>query len=95
MAHAIRWTRLALSDLVALRDYIAADDPKAADAVVAQVREAVARLTEFPESGRIVPERRAQGYREVIVAPYRVVYAVVGEDVRILRVWHGRRSMGV
>jgi len=94
VAHVVRWTRLALSDLVALRDYIAADDPKAADAVVAKVLEAVARLADFPESDRIVPERRAQGYREVIVAPYRVVHAVVGGDIRILRVWHGRRSMG-
>ena len=94
MAHAIRWTRLALSDLVALRDYIFADDPKAADAFVAKLREAVERLADFPESGRVVPERRAQGYREVIVAPYRVVYSVVGGDVRILRVWHGRRWRG-
>lgn len=94
MAQAIRWTRLALADLVAIRDYIAVDNPIAAEAMVAAVRDAVERLTEFPQSGRIAPERRAQGYREVIVAPYRVVYSVVGHDVRILRVWHGRRSMG-
>lgn len=93
MAHTIRWTRLALGDLVAIRDYIAADNPTAADRILASVRNAVERLAEFPESGRVVPERRAQGYREVIVVPYRVVYSVVGGDVRILRVWHGRRSM--
>lgn len=62
--------------------------------MVTAVQDAVQRLTEFPQSGRIVPERLAQGYREVIVAPYRIVYSVVGTDVRILRVWHGRRSMG-
>lgn len=90
MAYPIRWTRRALSDFVALCDSMATGDPKAADAVFTKVLEAVARLADFPESGRIVPERRAQGYREVIVAPYRVVYAVVGGDVRILRVWHGR-----
>ena len=94
MACAIRWTRFALADLVAIRDYIATDNPIAADAMVATLRDAVERPTEFPQSGRVVPERRAQGYREVIVAPYRIVYSVVGGDVRTLRVWHGRRSMG-
>ena len=93
MAFVVRWTRLALSDLVDLRDYIAADNPAAAEAFVAKVRDAVERLADFPESGRVVPERRAQGYREIIVAPYRVVYSVVGRDVRVLRVWHARRSM--
>ncbi len=93
MAYVLRWTRLALADLVAIRDYIATDNPTAAEAMVAAVRDAVERLTEFPQSGRTVPERQAQGYREVIVAAYRIVYAVVGGDVRILRVWHGRRSM--
>ncbi len=93
MAQAIRWTRLALADLVAIREYIATDNPTAADAMVTAVRDAVERLADFPQSGRIVPERRVQGYREVIVAPYRIVYTVVGGDVRILRVWHGRRSM--
>jgi toxin ParE1/3/4 len=62
--------------------------------MVVEVRAGVERLTDFPLSGRIVPERKAHGYREIIVAPYRIVYSVVGDDVRILRVWHGRRSMG-
>lgn len=78
MAFVLRWTRLALADLVSIRDHIATDNPSAGQAMVAAVREAVERLTEFPHSGRIVPERRAQGYREVIVAPYRIVYSVVG-----------------
>ena len=93
MARVIRWTRLALSDLVAARDYIAADNPAVAEAFVGKVRAIVDRLVDFPESGRIVPERRAQGYREIIVAPYRVVYSIATGDVRVLRVWHGRRSM--
>ncbi len=93
MAHRLRWTRLALSDLVEIRDYIAADKPAAADAFVARIREVVEHLADRPDSGRIVPERRSQGYREVIVSPYRVVYAVTASGVQVLRVWHGRRLL--
>lgn len=71
VARAIRWTRLALADLVAIRKHVAADHPLAADARVVEVRAAVERLIECPLSGRIVPERQAQGHREIVVAPCR------------------------
>lgn len=92
--HRIRWTRLALDDLRAARSYIATDDPAAAArALMKRVRQAVRRLATLPLSGRVVPERRTQGYREVIVAPYRVVYEVTADgEVHVLRVWHGRRD---
>jgi len=34
------------------------------------------RLQEFPELGRIVPEYRNDGIREIILRPYRIVYRV-------------------
>ncbi|MGC4120824.1 MAG: type II toxin-antitoxin system RelE/ParE family toxin [Myxococcales bacterium] len=89
----VRWTRLALQDLRSAKDYVAVDDPRAADRLVASIKKAVAHLSSVPRSGRVVPERRAQGYREVIVRPYRVVYAVADNEVQILRIWHSRRRM--
>ena len=47
---------------------------------------AVGRLREFPESGRVVPERNTPEIREVIVQPYRVVYRRGQES------WRSRRS---
>lgn len=82
-----------VADLVAIRDSIAVDNPIAAEAMVTAMWDAVERLTELPPSGCIVPERRARGHREIIVAPYRFVYSVLGGDVCTLRGWHGRRSM--
>lgn len=90
--HRVRWTRLALADLVAIRDFVALDDPAVAEALIDRLREAVDRLEGFPESGRLVPERRAQGYREVILRPYRLVYSLTQDEVHVLRVWHGRRD---
>jgi plasmid stabilization system protein ParE len=43
--------------------------------------------------GRVVPEFEQQGYRELIVAPYRIVYEVRQRRVIVLRVWHGRREL--
>ncbi len=42
--------------------------------VIERIMGAVERLTAFPESGRIVPERNEPTIREVIVKPFRVVY---------------------
>ena len=90
--HRIRWTRLALDDLRTARDFVAADNRVAAAALVKRIRQAVNRLATLPASGRVVPERRAQGYREIIVAPFRIVYDAVDRDVHVLRVWHSRRN---
>jgi toxin ParE1/3/4 len=92
--HKLLWTGLALNDLYAIRDYISLDKPEVAKKLAKTIREKVLRLQDHPFSGRIVPELVELGYREVIVAPYRVVYEVQKKRVVILRVWHGRREMG-
>lgn len=68
-------------------------DPVAAAGLLERIREAVLQLETFPLSGRVVPERVAQGYRELIVEKHRIVYAVSGSEVRVLRVWHSRRGV--
>ena len=51
------------------------------------------RLTDFPRSGRVVPEFERSDIRELIVQSYRIVYRVRGEDVEILTVHHGARLL--
>ena len=48
-----------------------------------------ARLEEFPESGRVVPEFPELPYREVVIMPYRFFYRVKGDIVWIVAVCHG------
>ena len=91
--HRIRWTRLAFADLRDARDFVALDDPAAAAALVVRIRHGVKRLEMVPAAGRVVPERREQGYREILEPPYRIVYRVAGREVHILRVWHSRRDL--
>ena len=70
----IIWSPRSLRDVESIRDYITRDSPRIADLVVTRIIKAVERLQTFPESGRKVPERNDPEIREVIAAPYRVVY---------------------
>ena len=66
------WTEPALSDLDAIADYIALDNPIAAAALVQRVFSHVERLAEHPDSGSIPPELRRWRYRQIVEPPCRV-----------------------
>jgi plasmid stabilization system protein ParE len=51
------------------------------------------RLSQFPRSGRIVPELGRDDIREVIVQSYRVIYRLRGDEVEILTVHHSARRL--
>jgi addiction module RelE/StbE family toxin len=88
----VRWTRLALADFISAREHLDAENPDAADQLIGNVSDALKRLRNHPRLGRIVPERRSLGYRETVLPPYRLVYAVVGAEIHVLRLWHSRRD---
>lgn len=52
---------------------------------------AVDQLAAFPDSGRIVPERRDPVLRELVRPPYRIVYERAADRVDILTIFHGAR----
>ena len=87
------WSPQSLHDLESIRDYIAADSPQYATLVVGRIVVGVERLTAFPESGRIVPERNDPAIREIIVRPYRVVYRVRPGLVEIATVFRASRML--
>jgi plasmid stabilization system protein ParE len=84
-------TPQALRDVEAIRDYVAADSPRYAGLVVERIFAAIERLSSFPESGRVVPERNNPEIREVIARPYRVVYRLQGGAVEIATVFRSSR----
>jgi toxin ParE1/3/4 len=53
----------------------------------------VDRLSMFPESGRVVPEREDRHVREIIVQQYRVLYRYDGRDVEVVAIYHGARRL--
>jgi toxin ParE1/3/4 len=90
----IRWTDQALDDLDAACEYIARDAPRSADELAARVTRSIARLEDFPRSGRMVPERGRDDIREVIVGNYRIIYRLRGDLVEIVTIHHGARLLG-
>jgi len=58
-----------------------------------EVIAAAERLRALPESGRVVPERGIARLREVNHPPFRIVYRVDKDKVRIVRVWRSERRM--
>jgi addiction module RelE/StbE family toxin len=90
----IAWTGPALDDLREAREFIRRVEPSAARRLAAAIRKRVLSLGSHPRSGRVVPEFTSQSIREIIVAPYRIVYRLEKRRIVILRVWHGRRDLG-
>ncbi|MDH3704299.1 MAG: type II toxin-antitoxin system RelE/ParE family toxin [Alphaproteobacteria bacterium] len=85
------WSPEAIDDLASIRQYIAQDDPRAARKVVSAIITLIERqLPQFPRSGR---KGRVAGTLELVVPrlPFVVPYRLNGDDIEILRVYHGAR----
>ena len=83
---AIQWTGPAIRELEEALDYIAQDNQEAADRLAQGAIKAVSRLSRFPTSGRMVPEFEDPNLREVIHAPFRMIYEFREGRVYILAV---------
>jgi addiction module RelE/StbE family toxin len=83
----LEWSHFALSDREVIFDYIEAESPRSAVMVDEAIEATADQLIDFPETGR---SGRMPGTRELVVTglPYVIVYRVMGEIVRILRVLH-------
>jgi toxin ParE1/3/4 len=87
---AVKWTKTALANLVAIVEYIEKDNAERANAFVQEIRAKTNSLAEFPCMGR---PGRVIGTRELVIHPnYIVPYRIRGDDVEILRVRHVARQ---
>ncbi|WMJ09860.1 type II toxin-antitoxin system RelE/ParE family toxin [Nitrosomonas sp. sh817] len=50
-------------------------------------------LADHPDMGRIVPELQLPHIREMIVAPFRVVYLREESAIKVIRVWRSERPL--
>jgi plasmid stabilization system protein ParE len=82
-----------LDDLEAVCLFIARDAPQYAQVFATRVFRATDRLEDFPQMGRVVPEINRDDIREVIVQSYRIIYRLLPDEVEILTVHHGARTL--
>jgi len=80
------WTQRARRNLNDIGEYIAQDDPAAAERTIRRIVETVSSLAYYPLIGRI---GRVEGTRELVIAntPYIAVYRT-RERVEVLLVRH-------
>lgn len=84
----VRWEEDAVADLGEIFQYIAGDNPAAAEREVERVFAAVGNLGVHPAAGR---PGRVSGTRELVAAPYIVAYRVKAGALQVLRVLHAAR----
>jgi toxin ParE1/3/4 len=89
----IVWSEPALSDLDAIGDYVALENPVAAAELVQRVFAHVEQLAEHPESGSRPQELKRSRYRQIVEPPCRVFYRYDGKTVFVLHVMRSERLL--
>lgn len=89
----ITWTKKSLKDLRAIYNYISLDSVFYAARFISILIKRVDQLYEFPESGRVVPEKDTAEIRELIEGNYRIFYRLRKEKVTILRIHNSARKI--
>ena len=89
----IVWSLPALTDLDAIADFIALENPVAASEFVRRIFDHVGQLVDHPNSGSRPPELGRSRYRQIIEPPCRVFYRYDGQKVFILHVMRAERLL--
>ena len=86
----VRWTEEASRWLQDIHDYIAEDNPNAAQRTARGIFKKAQELSRFPERGYRYPSAPDKHIRIVLYGHYRIAYLVKsGGHVDILGVFHG------
>lgn len=94
--HNVLWANTAEKDLACIVEYIAADSPPNALGILNKIRDKASSLCHSPERGRVVPEFQEHGvmqYRELAVAPWRIIYRITEDHVYVLSVLDSRQNI--
>jgi toxin ParE1/3/4 len=89
----IFWSPLAVERVSEIAEYIAEDNPSAAERWVDTVFKKVEELKAFPERGRVVPEIDNKTVRELLYGNYRIIYRLEGKRLSVLTVRHGKQLL--
>lgn len=95
-SYQVLWTHTAQQDLTEIIEYIAQDSDGDALAILHKLETKAALLVTLPNRGRVVPELLHTGisqYRELISAPWRIVYRADNRQVLIMAVLDSRRDL--
>jgi toxin ParE1/3/4 len=87
----LKWRQQAIDDLMEIIEYIAEDDPEAAQELKDEIEEKAAKLPDHPKLYK--PSTRVKGMRELVARRnYIVLYRETPALVEIVNVLHARRQ---
>jgi toxin ParE1/3/4 len=91
---ATTFTASAVKDMERIREWYSEQQAAVAGKrLMMNIITQVERLSDFPESGRIVPEFGIANLREIILSPFRIVYRLDKNRVSIVRIWRSERPL--
>ena len=90
----IRFLKIAEEDFTEIVSYIAADNPKAANAIANKIEKNLELLSENPLLGRIPrdEEIRKLRYRYLVVQNYIIFYTIENKTIYVHRILHSTRD---
>ena len=89
----VLWTDRAKTRLRAIFEYIAQDNPRAAQKEVEKILRRSRQLASPPDIGHIVEGYEHTGLREVLVRPYRLIYLTHKNRIDVITVLHYRQIL--
>jgi toxin ParE1/3/4 len=91
--HKIAYAESAVSDMTTMRAWYAEQGvPAEGERLTLGIFSRVERLAIYPRSGRIVPEFGVDRLREIIYPPFRIVYRLDTDCIRVVRIWRSERQ---
>src|SRR6056297_3316390 len=89
----IEWSPLSIQRANEIAEYIALDSLEESNKWRQDLINRVEQLTEFPKSGRVVPELNDILTRELIFGNYRIIYRISENKIFILTIRHIRQIL--
>jgi toxin ParE1/3/4 len=89
----LEWTELAYCCLQDIRQYIALDNPKAAEKVVFGILNKAEMLVDFPRLGYLREVAGDVEIRITLYGHYRIPYSYKNSMISILGVYHGAMEL--
>ncbi len=89
----ISYTPEAIADLSRLREFIEINNPIAAQRVANALLFGIEKLKVLPKMG--IPVLRApqpELVRDLFIGNYTIRYLIQGEEIIVLRLWHGKEN---
>jgi len=75
-----------------IKEYIAKDNPAAAERLIRSFKKKTDQLIQHPLSGRVIPETMDSHLRELVVSNYRIMYQVSDSFVTVFAVYESHRQ---